>query len=114
MNIIIKTRHAEVEESLKAYASKKMRKLRKFLREPAMVELTFEDVRGGLKGGRDKSVHITATVPKEGKPIHVEELSDDFAVSVDLAELHLRRILERYHEKSRRGFRHVWRRIFRK
>lgn len=112
MKILIHGKNLKVPSVVEDYAREKVLKLKKFIKEPATVEVVFEDVRGGLKAGRDKMVHITVILPGEKQPIHVEELSDDFAVSIDAAEQHLRKVLERYHEKGRGLFRHVWRRVF--
>lgn len=114
MKLLIHGKNLKVPSVVEDYAREKVLKLKKFIKEPATVEVVFEDVRGGLKAGRDKLVRITAILPGERNPIHVEELSDDFAISIDGAEQRLRNVLERYHEKSRGLFRHLWRRMFRR
>ena len=114
MKILIHGKNLKIPSVVEDYARQKVLKLKKFIKEPATVEVVFEDIRGGLKAGRDKMVHITAILPGEKQPIHVEELSDDFAIAIDGAEQRLRKVLERYHEKSKGLFRHVWRRILRR
>lgn len=115
MKLIIRGKNLKISSAVQDYAREKVLKLEKFIKEPAIIEVVFEDVRGGLKEGRDKLVHITVVLPGEHKPIHIEELSDDFIIAIDIAEHRLRNVLERYHDKSKGlTLRHIWRRFFRK
>ena len=96
MKIIIKGKRGfKVDPNLRSYAIEKIRKYEEFVREPAVCEVVFSDA-GGPKGGQDKVVTITMTLPGEKNPIHVKQGTEDFIGSIDLVQERLEKILMKY------------------
>jgi ribosomal subunit interface protein len=84
MQLIIKGRHTEVPETIKEYIQSKIEPiLEKNLKEPTVCEVVLLD-ENGPRGGQDKTVHITASVPDIKNPIHVELSTDDYYKTIDL------------------------------
>ncbi len=100
MRIIIKSRQIELDQDLKKYALDRLNRLIKLIVEPAIVELNFEDERGGLKQGQDKKVQLNLIQVDRSEPIHASRLSDSFKASFDLALDRLERQLRRDHSKA--------------
>ena len=106
MTINITGHNVELGEDLKSYAEEKVLKFVDRLVEPVVCEIVLSD-EFGPKGGKDKLVRITMTLPEEKNPIHVEAQTDDFFGSIDLAENKLEREIEKYKEQVKIGERHV-------
>ena len=106
MKVIIKTlKGLEIDQTIKDYAQEKVLKYEPMTEEPAVCEVAFSDELGP-KGGVDKSVRITMTLPGEKNPIHVEALATDFMGAVDLAQEKLEQEVTRYKEKKKIGSRY--------
>lgn len=75
MNISITFRHLEATEAIKAYASEKLGKLQKFLRQPMTVKVTLSH----------ESHEMIAEVRISSGSEHVEakESSDDMYAAID-------------------------------
>ncbi|MEN9580596.1 MAG: hypothetical protein RJA70_3605 [Pseudomonadota bacterium] len=75
MNISITFRHLEATEALKAYASEKLSKLQKFLRQPMTVRVTLSH----------EKHEMIAEVQLSSGSEHVEakETSDDMYAAID-------------------------------
>ncbi len=92
MPIIIKGRHIEVPEDLKSYIEDKISNIVENLEEPNVCDVILMDSNGN-RGGIDKEVHITCTLPHIKNPVFVSEKSDDFYKTIDLVGDKLKRAL---------------------
>lgn len=99
MRIIVKVRHTEVPKELRDYAEAKVgEKCAKLLGgadEAAVAEIEFDN-QFGPKGGEDKRVDLTITLPHEHLPIHIEESDSTFKEAIDRAVDRLDQPLEKY------------------
>lgn len=102
MNINISGHNVELSEDLKSYAEEKVLKYVDMILEPAVCDITLSN-EFGPKGGEDKLVRITLTLPGEKNSLHVEAQTDDFFGSLDLAQEKLEREVEKYKEKIKIG-----------
>lgn len=100
MRLIIqgKPKHTLTAE-IEAYARRKLSKLDIYLPQASTVEVALIDERG-KKGGVDRKVNVTIIRPGEKDPIHLEEISDDFRVSIDLIKDRAERTLREIKEKK--------------
>jgi len=99
MQLLLKGRPNEVLTSeLESYARDKFSRLEKFLPDPATVEVVLSDERG-VKGGVDKAVRVTITEPHQKNPLHIEEISEDFRSSIDLARERAERMVLKVRER---------------
>jgi ribosomal subunit interface protein len=106
MKVIIKTlKGLKIDPNIKDYAQEKVLKYEPMVEEPAVCEIVFSDELGP-KGGVDKSVHITMTLPGEKNPIHVEALATEFMGAMDLAQEKLEQEITRYKEQKKIGSRY--------
>lgn len=105
MTINITGQNVDLSEDLKSYAQEKILKFAPLVLEPAICDIVLTD-EYGPKGGKDKSVHLTLTLPGEKNSIHLEVLTDDFFGSIDLIQEKLDRELEKYKAKIKIGDRH--------
>jgi len=103
MKIIIKG-HKQlcIDDNLRSYIEEKIRKYEPQLKEPANCEVILEDIRGP-KGGIDKVVKITLSLPGLKNPIFVCERTSDFIGSVDLAQERLEQQITKYKEQVKIG-----------
>ncbi len=103
MRTIIKTRHTEIPQELKDYAEQKVNhKCAIYLDEDddsIVCEIEFDD-QFGSKGGEDKRVDLTITLPHQHLPLHIEESDADFRQAIDRAIDRLDQPLEKYKETS--------------
>jgi ribosomal subunit interface protein len=100
MQLILKGKpRGTLTPELETYAREKFLRLDKHLPLASTVEVVFYDERG-QKGGVDKGVRVTITHPKEKNPIHIEEITEDFRSSVDLAQDRTERTVRKMKEKS--------------
>lgn len=102
MTINITGHNVELGEDLKSYAEEKVLKFVEMIEEPAMCDIVLSD-EFGPKGGEDKLVKITLTLPGEKNALHVEAQTDDFFGSIDLAQEKLEREIIKYKEKIKIG-----------
>ena len=105
MTIQITGLNVELNDDLKSYAEEKILKFVNMIEEPATCEIVLSN-EFGPKGGEDKLVRITMSLPGEKNPIHVESQTDDFFGSIDLAQEKLEREIIKYKEKIKIGDRH--------
>lgn len=102
MNISITGHNVELNDDLKTYAREKILKYEGQILEPAVCDIVLSN-EFGPKGGIDKSVHITLTLPGEKNAIHVETRTDDFFGSIDLAQEKLEQQILKYKETIKIG-----------
>lgn len=102
MTINITGQNVVLNDDLKSYAEEKVLKFVDIILEPAVCEIVLSD-EFGPKGGEDKLVRITLTLPGEKNSIHVEAQTDDFFGSIDLVQEKLAKELEKYKEKVKIG-----------
>ncbi|PIR70952.1 MAG: hypothetical protein COS97_01795 [Candidatus Nealsonbacteria bacterium CG07_land_8_20_14_0_80_40_10] len=106
MKLIIKGRKKfKVPQDLRSYIEDKILKYEKILPKEATVDVMMADVRGP-QGGVDKIVHLTAVFPGEKNPFQIEQVTDDFFGSVDLAQERLEKHILKYKEKIKQGSRY--------
>lgn len=75
MNISITFRHMDTSEAVTKYASAKIAKLQRFLRNPLMGKLTFSI---------DRKKHVVeARISSGGEHVEAHETSDDMYASID-------------------------------
>ena len=75
MNISITFRHMEPSEAIKSYASGKVAKLQKFLRQPMTAKVTLS---------LSKLHHVAETqISSGGAHLEAKETSDDMYASID-------------------------------
>ncbi len=100
MKLIIKGRHRlNVPVELRRYIEEKVSRALKRRPEPLIVDVMLADIRGE-KGGIDKVIHITVSLPGRKKPIFISEVATDFFEAVDLTESRLRHQLEKVWSKQ--------------
>jgi len=105
MKIIIKgSKQLTVDPNLRAYIEEKIRKYEPLVKEPAVAEVVLRDTRGP-KGGVDKVVRISLTLPGMKNPIFVSERTSDFYGSIDLAQESLEQQIMKYKEQVKIGSR---------
>lgn len=102
MRIIIKGRQFKVDNNLQVYIEEKILKYQKFVIEPAVCEVVLADM-GGKKGGKDKEVRLTLTLPQEKKPLYFCARTADFIGSIDLVQEKLEKFLLKYKETKKIG-----------
>jgi len=105
MTINITGHNVELNDDLKSYAKEKVLKYEDQLLEPAVCDIVLSN-EFGPKGGEDKLVRVTLTLPGEKNAIHVEAQTDDFFGSIDLVQEKLEREFKKYKEKIKIGPRH--------
>lgn len=106
MQIIVKGKNIHLNDDLRDYATEKFLKYEPQLEEPTVCEVVLSDELG-TKGGIDKSVHVTATLPGVKNPLHVEAQTSDFFGSIDLVQEKFEREILKYKEKVKIGPRHT-------
>lgn len=102
MNINISGRNVDLNDELKSYAEEKVLKYVDMILEPAVCDIVLSN-EFGPKGGEDKMVRITLTLPGEKNPLHVEAISEDFFGTIDLAQEKLEKEILKYKEKTKIG-----------
>jgi len=106
MRTIIKGRHLELNDSLKAYVEAKIRRpAAKWFDAPSVrLEVELSNL-FGPKGGNDKQCEVIMTLPR-GHILRIEEVGDDLYAAIDAAGDRLWRALERYKGKKLVGSRY--------
>lgn len=105
MKIIISGKQFKVDDNLRGYIEERLRKFEKMVSEPAVLEVVLSDLLGS-KGGVDKGVTLTMSLPGNKNPIHIEEVTADYKGSIDLIEERLEKVLRRYKEQVKIGTRY--------
>lgn len=106
MKIIIKGhKQLKISPDLYSYIEERIKKYEPMIQEPAKCEVLLED-ENGPKGGVDKVVKITLTLPEIKNPIFVCERSSDFMGSIDLAQERLEQQILKYKEQIKIGSRY--------
>lgn len=99
MRIITKVRHTSVTDELKVYAEDKIGgRVLHYLPDAddsVICDIEFDDQFGG-KGGEDKRVDVTLSLPRLHLPIHLEESSATFQEAIDRLVDRLNQPLEKY------------------
>jgi len=100
MRVIVKGRHMNLTQALKAHAEEKLGKMvmRMFNRPAGTLEIELNDV-GNVRDGKDKECRITLSIPR-GKTINITEIDDDMYKAIDLAHDRLMNEVKREHEKK--------------
>lgn len=100
MQIILKgLRGFDIYPENKDYLEQKFLKLEKIVKEPAIVEFTFDHTKRE-KGSLSKRIHLNFTMPGLKKPLHLEELSEHFPETIDKLYDRFEKFVRRYHEKE--------------
>lgn len=103
MQIIHKTRHTTVPDELKDYAEQKIgQKCAHYLDEnddSIRCEIEYDD-QFGEKGGLDKRIDVTISLPHHHLPLHIEESDAAFKEAVDRIVDRLDQPLSKYKERS--------------
>jgi ribosomal subunit interface protein len=102
LTINISAKNVELNEDLKSYVKEKVLKYEGQILEPAVCDILLSD-EFGPRGGEDKLVRITMSLPNEKNTIHVEAQTSDFFGSIDLVEGKLAREIEKYKEIKKIG-----------
>ncbi|MGA2666837.1 MAG: ribosome-associated translation inhibitor RaiA [Patescibacteria group bacterium] len=105
MKIIISGKQFKVDDNLRGYIEERLRKFEKLVSEPAILEVVLSDLMGP-KGGVDKAVSLTMTLPGIKNPIHIEEVTSDYKGSIDLIEERLETQISKYKEQVKIGTRY--------
>ena len=107
MQVIVKARHMNLTDSLRAHASEKLGDsvMRVFDRPAAKIEIELSEL--AVKDGDDKECRVTVFVPR-GKAITITEVGDDMYKAIDLA--HDRLLMTVKRERDRCGNIHQRRR----
>lgn len=92
MKIVIAGRHADVTDSMKAYAREKVEKLRKYFDRATLARVTLDVEHTAHQ------VEIVFDVPRGGSLVGKAEASDMYA-ACDLAEQKLAAQLRRFNER---------------
>lgn len=100
MKILFTVRHTDIDNQLKSYCEGRLLKLIRHVEEPTTIEVRFEDIRGGLKGGADQLVCLTITQPHVKNPFHVQRTTIDYRSSFDIAYADLKYHLLRQKVKN--------------
>ena len=101
MKIIIRGRNNyKVDENLYSYIQEKMMRLDKFVKEPAVCEVTLSEKSQGPKRGLDKDVHIALTMAEAKNPIYAHERTNDFLGSIDIAYKKIEGEAQNFKEKE--------------
>ncbi len=104
MRVIVKGHNVKLSPDLKSYVTEKILKYEPMIKEPAVCEVVLSDERGP-KGGIDKMVRVTLTLPEMKNPIFVQETTSDFFGSIDLAQERLEHQILKYKEQVKIGSR---------
>jgi ribosomal subunit interface protein len=104
MKIIIKGKNFKISPNIQTYVEEKIRKYQEIIEEPSICEISLIDT-GGPKGGKDKVVHISCSMPGLKKAIFVKERTSDMMGSIDLAQERFESQIIKYKERKKIGSR---------
>lgn len=99
MRIVIKARHTEIDQALKDYAEQKIgEKCATYLDEnddAIICDIEFDD-EFGPKGGEDKRVDVTLSLPHRSEALYISQESTTFQEAIDLLVDRLDQPLAKY------------------
>jgi len=100
MQVIVKGRHINLSEALKAHAEEKlgMAAMRIFDRPAAKVEIELSDL-GKIRDGTNMECRVTVFMPR-GKAINVTETAEDMYKAIDMAHDRLMQQIKRARSKK--------------
>ena len=97
MNIAITFRHMDATEAVKGYATEKIGKLQKFLRQPMKGAVT-------VSCQNHRNHHVEVALQSGGEHFHAHETSEDMYASIDRVSDKLeRQIRESKESTSKKG-----------
>ena len=100
MKIIIRGHGGfKVDENLYSYIQEKIERLDKFVKEPAVCEVTLSQ-KEGPKRGLDKDVHMIVTMAEAKNPIYSHARTNEFLASIDIAYKKIEHELQNIKEKD--------------
>lgn len=100
MKVFIRTkRHLKLSEDLEEYIKRKINKFKDRLPEVSTVDIVLSD-EFGPKGGKDKEIDLTLTLPGKKHTIHLLERTEDFRQSIDLIQEKLKKQIDKYKKKN--------------
>lgn len=102
MIINVTGKNFDLNDDLKNYAKEKILKFSPIILEPAVCDIVLSN-EFGPKGGEDKLVRVTLTLPGEKNALHAEAQTDDFMASIDLVEKKLEQEIQKYKEQVKIG-----------
>lgn len=99
MQIIIKAvKGFEIYQDKKDYINKRFGKFSKMVKEPAILEFTFDHTHG-TRANIDKKIILNFTMPGLAKPEHIEEVAEHFPETIDKLKERFEKFLSRFHRK---------------
>jgi len=99
MQIIIKAlKGFDLFEDKKSYVEEKFCKFEPMVKEPAVLEFTFEHTHG-TRANIDKKVTLNFTMAGMTKAEHIEELDTHFPEAIDKLQKRFENFLSRYNDK---------------
>lgn len=105
MQIIIKgLKGFDVFEENKAYLEKRFQKFCKRVKEPTILEFSFDHTHG-TRANIDKCIHLTVSIPGVKNPEHFEETSVHFTETIDKLEERFEKFLLKWKDKVKIGVR---------
>ena len=96
MEMIVKGRHMEVTDALRAYAEEKIGRISKYFDKIIKIEIAFIDEKNP---SIEKSKTIEVTVFPKGPILRAKESSTDMYASIDMVVDKLERQIKRYKNK---------------
>ena len=97
MNIAITFRHMDATDAVKAYATEKVGRLQKFLRQPMHGQVTLS-----CQGPQHRLHSVEVTLQAGGEHYHAHETSEDMYATIDKVTDKLERQV-RDHKPHRKG-----------
>lgn len=99
MQIIIKAvKGFEIYQDNKDYIAKRFCKFEKMVKEPAILEFTFDHTHG-TRANIDKKIILNFTMPGLKRPEHIEEVAEHFPEAIDKLKKRFEKFLGRSHRK---------------
>ncbi|MCL5795214.1 MAG: hypothetical protein M1338_02555 [Patescibacteria group bacterium] len=100
MEIITKAvKGFEIYPQNKEYIERRFCKFSKMVKEPAILEFTFDHTHG-TRANIDKKIILNFTMPGLTKAEHLEEISEHFTESIDKLQKRFEKFLSRKREKD--------------
>lgn len=99
MQIIIKSvKGFEIYPQNKEYIERRFCKFAKMVKEPAILEFTFDHTHG-TRANIDKKIILNFTMPGLKKPEHLEEIAEHFPETIDILQKRFEKFITRWHQK---------------
>lgn len=103
MEIIVKGRHIEVTNALRAYAEEKIGRITKYFDQIQKIEIEFTDEKNP---SIVNSKTVEVTVFPKGPILRAKESSNDMYASIDMVVDKLERRVKRYKNKTYKSAKH--------